>query len=528
MRNNTKVKIVSAFFIISLFLNILGCGKSSGSGKKENIIPELESNKSQKNETVEKNRKDLHSAEALQNALRNVAKSITPAVVNIRAIKVIRTRRFSRHDFFRFFRRRMPQKRRGRAIGSGFIINKKGYIITNAHVVKNAEKITIVLQDEREFRAKIVGTDPATDIALLKIKPSGKELPTCPIGNSDKLQVGDFAIAIGNPFGLRGTVTFGIISAKGRSRLSGTDASLKNFIQTDVPINRGNSGGPLLNIRGQVIGVNSMIYSPSGGNIGIGFAIPINIVKNVVAQIMKKGKVERGFIGAMIQPIDAATARHFGFKRKKGVIISSVKRGGPADRAGLRSGDIILEVNGKKIKTLEQLKRVISYVEPGNKIKMKILRKGKQIDITLRVGSMSKLARSNDANRYYQGGGENKPEEYNDNGVKKVNWMGLGVSDIDSYSGGGGSFFGREKQRQRRRSSVNGGVQVIEVNQDTSAERAGIKPGDIILSINYKNIRNLRQFKSFINKNGNVKSYFVKISRSGRIMFKTIEKSPQS
>ncbi len=520
MKYNLNRKLVSIILLIFILMILGNCKKSqSGSGKKETAIPEIENEKSQKNKLVEKDKETLYSAKALQNALRNVAKSITPAVVNIRAVKVIR-QRYPQNEFFKFFRRRMP-KRRGRAIGSGFIINEKGYIITNAHVVKNTEKIKVVLQDEREFKAKIVGTDNATDIALIKIKPSGGDLPTCPIGNSDEIEVGDFAIAIGNPFGLRGTVTFGIVSAKGRSRLTGTDASLKNFIQTDVSINRGNSGGPLLNIQGQVIGVNSMIYSPSGGNIGIGFAIPINIVKNVVAQIMKKGKVERGFIGAMIQPIDTATARHFGLKSKRGVIISSVKRGGPADRAGLRSGDIVLKINGKKIKNLEHLKRVISYVEPGNKISMQILRKNKKLNITLRVGSMSK-ERTTNFKRYYQGGGGSSPEEYNDDGVKKVNWLGMGITDINGSSDG--SFFGRKENKPQ----TSRGIQVEDVSPDSAADRAGIKPGDIILNINYKNIRNLRDFKAFINKFDKNKSYFVKILRSGNIIFKTLEKAPQS
>lgn len=524
MKNNMNKPLTMRLLIVLMIaLTLLSCKRRGAGGS--NSIPELQTNTPQRNETVESNPQVLNSAMALQETLRKVAESITPAVVNIRAERVQNVQPEFR-EFFRFFRRQMPQQRRGQAIGSGFIINADGYIITNAHVVKNAAKITIVLQNEQEYNARLIGSDDATDIALLKINASSGNMPKAPLGNSDDIRVGDIAIAIGNPFGLRGTVTMGIISAKGRSDISSDEnATLKNFIQTDVSINRGNSGGPLLNIKGQVIGVNSMIYSPSGGNIGIGFAIPINIVKKVVKQLMQTGRVERGFIGALIQPMNEATARYFGLDRNSGVIVASVQRGGPADRAGLRGGDVILEVNGQKVTDFGTLKRLVTDVTPGSKVKIKIKRKDKVIDVELVVGRLA-AAQGADNQRYYEGGGQ--PDRQDSVPTSGTNWLGMHLSP--SGNGGGSRELEPEGEGNREGGNwfnrQNGtGVVIQRVDSDSPAEKAGIKAGDVILSVDYKDIKSLAEMKRFIDANKTKNSFFLKIRRGNGIVFLAVEKN---
>ncbi|HHD64494.1 MAG TPA: Do family serine endopeptidase [Desulfobulbaceae bacterium] len=293
-------------------------------------------------------------------AFAAVVKKAGPAVVYVEVEKSVHVAggQGSPYDFFSdpFFERffgpqfkhpRIPRQRefKQRGAGSGFIIDADGYILTNNHVVSDADKITVRLSDEREFTAKVVGTDPQSDVALIKI--DGKNLPVLPLGNSDKLQVGEWVIAIGNPFELYQTVTVGVVSAKGRNRMGISD--YENYIQTDAAINPGNSGGPLLNIHGEAIGINSAIFSRSGGYMGIGFAIPINMAKNIEQQLLQHGKVTRGWLGVMIQNVNKDLAKSFNLTSTHGVLISEVSAHSPAEKAGIKQGDVVLAIDGKKV-----------------------------------------------------------------------------------------------------------------------------------------------------------------------------------
>ncbi len=302
--------------------------------------------------------RDLAVAQALSRAFAAVVKKAAPAVVFIEVEKTVVRKEphpfpfgpfpfdFFGDDFMRRFFPQIPRKFKQRGAGSGFIVSPEGLIFTNNHVVEGADKVIVKLADGRTFKGKVVGRDPQSDVAVLKIK--GHNLPTVPLGDSDKIQVGEWVIAIGNPFGLSHTVTVGVVSAKGRSGLGITD--FEDFIQTDAAINPGNSGGPLLNIRGEVIGMNTAIFSRSGGYMGIGFAIPINIVKLVAEQLVEKGKVVRGWLGVVIQDLTPALAQEFGLERTEGALVAEVLKGSPADRAGLRPGDVIVGYEGKPVK----------------------------------------------------------------------------------------------------------------------------------------------------------------------------------
>ncbi len=464
--------------------------------------PALKTKKTDNNElfTKKDNKKDNTKDEKLspvnkssiydlQNAIRNIAVSSTPAVVNIRSEKIVKTgnlRRF-RDPFYEFFGDRdlfdryfgMPRQQKQQALGSGFIVTDDGYIITNNHVVSGADKISVLLEDEREFKAKLIGSDNLTDLAILKIE-EGKELPVVDLGNSDNIEVGDFAVAIGNPFGLKGTVTFGVISAKGR-RESQIDnyAALKNYIQTDAPINQGNSGGPLLNIDGEVVGINTAIYSKTGGSIGIGFAVPINIAKKVFEQIKTKGTVERGYIGALVQDLTEDIAKHLNLKKTEGVLINSITEDGPADKSGLKSGDIILEIDGNKVKNSAEVVNKITSYSPDDKIKLKILRKGEKKDITITLGKRPAE------------GEERIPTSKS----KDSSWLGLSFEEI------------------------KGKVVITDVRYDSPAFEGGLKPGDVIIAINYNEISSVDELNKFIDKHKDEKSFMFKVNRKGYNVF---------
>ncbi|MGD2030705.1 MAG: Do family serine endopeptidase, partial [Desulfobacterales bacterium] len=318
-------------------------------------------------------------------SFNKLAETSSPAVVNIRTVKTIKGggrvfRHFKKgpfgeddpfHDFFdRFFGDERPHDFKQRSLGSGFIISKDGYIVTNNHVVEDAEKIEVILKDEKEFDAEIVGRDANTDLALIKIK-TDRDLPVLPFGDSDALKVGQWVVAIGNPFGLEHTVTAGIVSAKGRVIGSGP---YDDFIQTDASINPGNSGGPLIDMHGKVVGINTAIIA---GGSGIGFAIPINLVKNIVDQLKSTGEVTRGWLGVGIQDISKQVAEYYGIKSKKGVLVTEVFPGDPADIAGIKPQDIILSINGKEVATAREITGMIANTGVGETVKVKVLRNGK-------------------------------------------------------------------------------------------------------------------------------------------------------
>jgi serine protease Do len=285
----------------------------------------------------------------------------------------------------RFFGQRPPPGRSPqRNLGSGFIIGSDGSIVTNAHVIENAKKIIVKLSDKREFEAKVLGKDPKTDVALIKIDSNGS-LPTAELGDSEQLQVGEWVMAVGNPFGLDSSVTSGIISAKGRHIGAGP---YDNFIQTDTPINPGNSGGPLVNLRGQVVGINMAIVSQTGGNIGIGFATPINLIKELLPQLEAKGKVTRGWVGIAIQEVTPELANAFGLQKPQGALVAKVLTGGPAERGGIKVGDIITEYDGQQVKEANDFPLMVARTQVNKEVRLKVLREGKDLPFRVTVGEM--------------------------------------------------------------------------------------------------------------------------------------------
>ena len=322
-----------------------------------------------------------------------------PAVVSIDVTQRVRrgprTPELSEDDpFYEFFRRFGPVPRGGpqrdfeaQSAGSGFIVSADGYIVTNAHVVDSADEVRVRLTDRREFTAKVVGTDKRTDVAVIKI--DAKDLPKVTIGDPEKLKVGEWVVAIGKPFGLENTMTAGIVSAKGRDL---PQENLVPFIQTDVAINPGNSGGPLFNLRGEVVGINSLIYSRSGGYMGLAFAIPIDVAMNTVSQLRDKGRVTRGRIGVQIQEVSREAADSFGLKQAAGALVNSVEKGGPADKAGIEAGDIILKVDGRDVPNSSTLPRIITQVRPGTKVTLNVWRNGSARDVAVTVAEMKEEA----------------------------------------------------------------------------------------------------------------------------------------
>ena len=316
-----------------------------------------------------------------------------PAVVNVSTTQTVRVPQMFQgapnvpendpfYEFFHHFAPQGPQEQESQSLGSGFIISADGYILTNAHVVDRADKITVRLTDKREFKAKVIGADKRTDVALLKIEASG--LPKVALGNPEQVKVGEWVLAIGSPFGFDSSVTAGIVSAKGRSL---PQENFVPFIQTDVAINPGNSGGPLFNMKGEVIGINSQIYSRSGGYMGLSFSIPIDVAMDVVHQLRTTGKVTRGRIGVTVQEVTRELADSFGLPKVGGALISSVEKGGPADKAGVRPSDVILKFDGKAVNSSADLPRIVAAIKPGSKVSVQLWRKGSK-DVSLVVGEI--------------------------------------------------------------------------------------------------------------------------------------------
>src|SRR5258708_5160440 len=322
----------------------------------------------------------------------DLAAHVSPAVVNIKVTSIAKAdfpdQLFGENFPFPGFRRPMPQqpeqfKRQGS--GSGFIIRKDGLILTNNHVVANAQEITVTLSDKQQYKGKVLGLDPKTDLAVIKIEPK-TSLPAVTLGNSDTLRVGDWVVAIGNPFGLSNTVTTGIVSAKGRTIGAGP---YDDFIQTDASINRGNSGGPLFNAAGEVVGINTAIFSQSGGNVGIGFAIPANLVKNIVPELETKGTVTRGWLGVSVQPVTPDLASSFGIDKERGALVGDVVAQGPADKAGIKRGDVVVSYDCKKIDESTTLPGVVAATPVGKTVPMEILRDGKMRTINVAISKLN-------------------------------------------------------------------------------------------------------------------------------------------
>ena len=355
--------------------------------------------------------------------------------------------------------RRTPQREMV-GVGSGFIISPDGYVVTNNHVVEGADEVTVSLQNRKDYAAKVVGTDPKTDLALLKID-SNEKFPYVTWGNSEAARVGDWVIAVGNPFGLGHTVTTGVISARGRTIGAGP---YDDFLQISAPINRGNSGGPTFNIQGEVIGVNTAIFSPSGGSVGIGFAIPSELAQSVIAQLKDKGKVERGWLGVMIQDVTEDMAASLNLPKQQGAIVAQVTPGGPAEKAGLKQGDVILAVNGQEVDQMRQLPRLVAELRPGSSARLTIWRNGREQTVQTHIGTLPDQPQMAAAGR---GGDQGQRTAAGD----KV--LGLRIAPLNPETR---RTYGIDEK-------VTGGVVVADVADDSEAADKGINPGDVIVGV---------------------------------------------
>ena len=420
----------------------------------------------------------LHASPSLQMKpdldFVSIADKVGPAVVRIAAEKVEKRRVSSfwedwPEDFWdRFFGipRGREREFRSEARGTGFFISADGYIVTNNHMVENAEKVTITTLNEKEYKAKIVGTDPNTDLALLKV--SDKNLPFAELGDSEKLRVGEWVLAIGNPWGFEHTVTAGIVSSKGR-QLGIPDVPYQDYIQTDAAINRGNSGGPLVNMRGEVVGITSNIISPSGGNIGIGFAIPSNLARKIVKQLKEKGRVVRGYLGVRSGPVTEDDKEAFKLKTKIGAVIGEVVRGTPAAKAGLKKYDVIIEVSGNPIKDHHDLMFKIAEIEPGTKIEIKVIRDGKEKIITATLGEWTS---------------EKEQEAPAASGKD----LGFSITTLTP------------RLARRLGFQTEEGVLITDVRQFSEAARKELRAGDIILEANRKKVKTDRELRNIVKK----------------------------
>jgi len=411
---------------------------------------------------------------ALEDAFVSVADRVTPAVVNVsvKAKRIApegesperqeRFREFFGPEFFeRFFRRRQPRED-ARSTGSGVIVDPQGYILTNNHVVENADSVEVRLSDDRKFQATVVGRDPKTDLAVLKIDASSGSLPVAALGDSDKLRAGQWAIAIGNPFGLDRTVTIGHISATGRTHVG--VATYEAFIQTDASINPGNSGGPLLNIEGKVIGINTAMVSSGQG---IGFSIPINMAREIMTQLVNKGRVVRGWLGIVIQELTPELAESFGVTKDGGILVADVMKDSPAEAAGLKPGDIVVEFNGAPIKDVTELQKRVAAVEPGRATPLVVVRDKVSTPLTVKIG-------------------EQPGEETAASAQPREETLGLTVEPLTPEAS------------QRFKLTAKAGVVVTDVAPGSSGDQAGIRPGDAILEVNRRPVTDVESFRKVI------------------------------
>lgn len=450
-------------------------------------------------------RGDLEHAKDLSVAFREVATAMRPSVVTITSTKKVHLssnnqqpntpelpeefRKFFGDDFFfhRFQPFQMPGEgfeRQGQ--GSGVIVSPDGYILTNNHVVDGVDEVKVTLSDHRSFSAKIVGTDPKTDLAVLKI--DAKDLVAAELGDSKAMQVGDWVVAIGSPFGLDMTVTAGIVSATGRSNVGITD--YEDFIQTDAAINPGNSGGPLVNLQGQVIGIDTAISSRNGGNMGVGFAIPSSMAKTVMHSLIEKGHVERGWLGALIQDLNEDLSQSFGYHGTEGVLLGDVLADGPAKKAGLQAGDILEKYDGRKMKDANELRQAVAATEPNTDVPVVVFRDGKEQTVTVHIAQMesdSVVAKA---------GGEQSTD------------LGISVRTLTSDTAKQLGYEGDEH-----------GVVVTEVKPGSVAASLGIQPNDLIVAVGSQQIRGADDFRKALDNNDLSKGIRLRVMRDGATRF---------
>ncbi len=436
-------------------------------------------------------------------AFSDIVRSVSPAVVNISTTKTVRRdeNTFLNDPFFDFlnpFREfKTPKKWKEQSLGSGVIVSDDGYILTNNHVIEHADEVMVTLSDNQSYKAKIIGADPKTDVAVIKIDARG--LPAIRWGNSDKLQVGEFALAIGSPYGLNNTVTMGIISAVGRANVGIAD--YEDFIQTDAAINPGNSGGPLVNIKGEMIGINTAIFSRSGGYQGIGFAVPSNMARIVMNQLEKTGKVTRGWLGVTIQELTAELSSKFGADNANGALVGDVVKGGPAEKAGIRRGDIIIEYDGKKVKDVGNLRNMVAESAVGATVPVTIVREGKEYSLRVVIAKLpAEVAEAAPA------------EERGDSASEGL--AGLSVVELTKEIG---RQLGLRKEER--------GVVVVRVEAGSSSEEAGIRKGDVIQEIDKKKIDGLEEYRRVISGLSPDETVLLFVNRGGKKFYAALKVS---
>lgn len=444
-------------------------------------------------------RDTLKTLEELNGALAGVAETVKPSVVNVSTTSTVSVQKSPFGDLFndpmfrRFFGDQfehpgLRKKYKTSALGSGVIVSSDGYILTNNHVVKDAEEIKVILYDKREFTGKVIGSDSRTDLAVIKIK--AKDLPVLPFADSAGLKSGDIVLAVGNPFGLNQTITLGIVSAVGRSNIGLAD--FEDFIQTDAAINPGNSGGALVDIQGRLVGINTAIFSTSGGYMGIGFAIPSDMARSVMDSIIKHGKVIRGWLGVSIQSLTPELAKQFKLKEEHGALVSDVMKGSPAEKAGLKRGDLIIDFDGKAVEDPAHLRNLVAQKAPGTKVRIKVIRDGKERSLSATLGEFK----------------ERKTEKAK---VERENVLnGVSVQDITPDL--------RDKLDVPEDVS---GVVVTGVAMDSAAAGA-IGRGDVIVQINHRDIGNADEFENIASKIGKDEGVLLLVFRGGGFLYVTI------
>lgn len=453
-------------------------------------------------------RGSCESMDGLLRSFADLAEKVGPAVVNVSTVSTVTVPGNSVHQFFRhgqeggdngendqfneffkrFFKENPERKMKQQSLGSGFITSKDGYIITNYHVVDQADEIKVKLSDGREFKAKVLGRDEATDLALIKITEPSGNLPVLVLGDSEKMRVGDWVLAIGNPFGLEHTVTQGIISATGRAIGSGP---YDDFLQTDAPINPGNSGGPLINLRGEVVGINTAMFS---GGQGLGFAIPSAMAKTVATQLKEKGKVVRGYIGVSIQTVTPELAKSFGLKDTRGALVGDVVKGGPAERGGVGVGDVIVNFDGRKVKSSSDLPRMVAETPVGKSADVVVVRQEKEHRLSVKVAELTK---------------EKTPAVQSSS--TSVQGFGMKVVNITP------------QLRQQTGTEIKSGVIVVSVEQGSLADLAGIQEGDVVTEVNRKQVANLDEFNAATAKARKGESVLLLVTRGKENFFVTLE-----
>ena len=430
----------------------------------------------------------------------DVAKTVTPAVVNITTSGAEEVSDGGRHrgrpeDFFgspfgprRFGPPMEPKERRGGGQGSGVIVSPDGYVLTNNHVIAGAKTVTVTLPDKREFKGRIVGTDPKSDVAVVKI--DGSQLPTIPWGDSSRLQVGEYVLAVGNPFGLNSTVTLGIVSALGRGHMGITQ--YEDFIQTDAAINPGNSGGALVNTRGELVGINTAIFSQTGGYQGVGFAVPTGMSKPIYESLVKTGKVVRGYLGIGIQDLNHDLAKSFGVTGSNGAVVTDVKEEGPADKAGMKQGDVILSFQGTPIEDAVTLQRAVSRSLVGSNATVKVMRDGQEKELAVTIAELP----------------DNPQVAKAEPGPTDQPLAGLAVQELD-----------RETAQELGLKGKVQGVVVTAVDPESDAERAGLMPGDVIREINRKPVTTIKEFDQAASHLKKGQTVLVLINRRGASLY---------